>query len=294
MLDVSLRDLEYVAALETERNFTRAAQRVHIAQPAFSQAILRIERRLGVTLFDRTSRTVSPTSAGALLAARAQQILIEVTDALAATRRAGGAPPPVLHVHVSEPSLKIPREVLALLRTAFPDQAIRQTTQPHSQVREGLVNGSLTLSVGEVVRAPGIQTKLLAREFVGAILAAEHPLALKSVINLSDLATYPIVSIDDTLSRWNTLVERAFESAGVALTWSRTTTFGAATGADTVDDNRTVLVCVESMATVQPSHRLWRPITPTLSTDWYINGRDDTTTDRIIETVTTELAGHEQ
>lgn len=291
MLDVSLRDLEYVAALEIERSFTRAAQRVHIAQPAFSQAILRIERRLGVTLFDRTSRTVSPTPAGALLASRARQILIEVTDALAATRRTGDAPP-VLHVHVSEPSLKVPREVLAALRTVFPDQSIRQTTQPHSQVREGLVNGSLTLSIGEAVRAPGIQTKLLARELVGAILSTEHPLALKSVIHLTDLATYPIVSIDDTLSRWNTLVQRAFESAGVALTWSRTTTFGAATGADIVDDTRTVLVCVESMATAQPPHRVWRPIAPTLSTEWYINGRDDLTTDRIIDTVTTELAGH--
>ena len=290
MLDVNLRDLEYVSALETERNFTRAAQRVHIAQPAFSQAILRIERRLGVRLFERTSRTVSPTPAGALLASRARQIIVEVTDALAATRRTGGVPPE-LHVHVSEPSLKIPREVLTGLRTAFPDQAIRQTTQSHSQVREGLVNGSLTLSVGEAVRAPGIQTKLLARELVGAILAAEHPLALKSVIKLADLATYPIVSIDDTLSRWNTLVERAFESAGVALTWSRTTTFGAATGADIVDDTRTVLVCVESMAAEQPPHRVWRPIAPNLSTEWYINGRDEITIDRILEAVTTELAG---
>lgn len=290
MLEVNLRDLEYISALETERNFTRAAQRAHIAQPAFSQAILRIERRLGVTLFDRTSRTVSPTPAGALLASRARQILIEVTDALAATRRTGGAPPE-LHVHVSEPSLKIPRAVLSILRTAFPDQAIRQTTQPHNQVREGLVNGSLTLSVGEAVRAPGIQTKLLARESVGTILAAEHPLAAKSALCLADLAAYPIVSIDDTLSRWNTLVQRAFESAGVAPTWSRTTTFGAATGADIVDDTRTVLVCVESMAAEQPPHRLWRPISPNLSTEWYINGRDDITTGRIIETVTTELAG---
>lgn len=291
MLDMSLRDLEYVAALETERNFTRAAQRVHIAQPAFSQAILRIERRLGVTLFDRTSRTVSPTPAGALLAVRAQRILVEVADALAATKRAGGVPPE-LHVHVSEPSLKIPREVLSVLRKAFPDRAIRQTTQPHSQVREGLINGSLTLSVGEAVRAPGIQTRLLARESVGAILAGEHPLAVKSVIKLSDLATYPIVSIDDTLSRWNTLVQRAFESAGVTPIWSRTTTFGAATGADIVDDSHTVLVCVESMATEQPPHRVWRPIAPNLSTEWYINGRGEMKIDRIIETVATELARH--
>ncbi len=291
MLDVSLRELEYVAALEAERNFTRAAQHVHIAQPAFSQAILRIERRLGVKLFDRTSRTVDPTPAGALLATHARQILIDVTDAVTAVRRVAGTPP-LLHVHVSDSSLTVPRQVLSALRTAYSGQAIRQTTLPHNQVRQGLVGGSLTLAVGEAIRAPGIQSRLLARETVGALISTQHPLATKSAISLSDLADYPIVSIDDTLSRWNTLVERTLTSAGVPPTWSRTTTFGAATGSDLVDDDRTILICVECVAAEQPSHRTWRPVRPTWDTDWYLSGRDDAITSEIIETVASKLAVH--
>jgi DNA-binding transcriptional LysR family regulator len=289
MLDVSLRELEYVAALEAARNFTRAAQQVHIAQPAFSQAIRRIERRLGITLFERTSRTVTPTAAGELLAAHARVILIDVTNAVAAARRIAGTIP-VLSVHVSEPSLSTSRHVLSTLRAAFPEQEIRQTTLPHNQVRQGLVDGSLTLAVGEAIRAPGIQSILLTREAVGAILSVQHPLAAKKSIQLADFANYPIVSIDDTLSRWNLLVEKVFASAGIAPSWSRTTTFGAATGSDLVDDHRTILICVECMVVDQPAHRTWRPIEPCWSTDWYLSGRSDITTREEMETVTSQLA----
>src|SRR5699024_520666 len=115
MFDLSLQELEYVAALADERNFTRTARRVHMAQPALSQAIKRIERRLGVRLFDRTSRRVIPTVAGEVLAAEAVRIHGSVHQAVRRTRQAAGQPEH-MRVHVSEPSLTTPRQILAAIR----------------------------------------------------------------------------------------------------------------------------------------------------------------------------------
>src|SRR5258708_15906190 len=78
---MDLRQLRYMVALAEERHFTRAAAREHIAQPALSQQIRRLEDEIGVALVQRTTRRVSLTDAGELLVARARRILAEVDSA---------------------------------------------------------------------------------------------------------------------------------------------------------------------------------------------------------------------
>src|SRR5438093_1081121 len=75
---MELRQLRYLVALDEERNFTRAAAREHIAQPALSQQIRRLEEELGLALVDRTTRRVVMSDAGVALVARARRILSEV------------------------------------------------------------------------------------------------------------------------------------------------------------------------------------------------------------------------
>ena len=78
---MDLRQLRYLVALADELNFTRAAQREHIAQPALSQQIRRLEDELGLSLVERTTRQVRITEAGELLVARARRILRELEAA---------------------------------------------------------------------------------------------------------------------------------------------------------------------------------------------------------------------
>src|ERR1700758_3400710 len=78
---MELRQLRYLVALADERNFTRAAEREHVAQPALSQQIRRLEAELGLALAERTTRTVAITPAGELLLARARRILAELDAA---------------------------------------------------------------------------------------------------------------------------------------------------------------------------------------------------------------------
>lgn len=89
---MDLRQITYVEAVARNANFTRAAAELHVAQPALSVAVRRLEAELGVRLFERTSRRVSLTSAGTAFLERAARVSREV-DALADEMReyAGGA-----------------------------------------------------------------------------------------------------------------------------------------------------------------------------------------------------------
>src|SRR5262245_60298843 len=78
---MELRQLRYLVTLADERHFTRAAARLHIAQPALSQQVRRLEDELGIALVDRTTRHVALTEAGARLVARARRIIGEVDAA---------------------------------------------------------------------------------------------------------------------------------------------------------------------------------------------------------------------
>jgi LysR family transcriptional regulator, transcription activator of glutamate synthase operon len=78
---VELRQLRAVEAVARHRHFTRAAEELHVAQSALSHQVRQLERELGTPLFERTSRHVSCTEAGAVVAARARRILAEVDGA---------------------------------------------------------------------------------------------------------------------------------------------------------------------------------------------------------------------
>lgn len=96
MDDVEVRELRYFRAVAEELNFSRAAERLGMAQPPLSRAIRLLERRLGVQLFERTSRHVSLTPAGNVLFTESAKALDAVTTAVRRTRRAAQQKPAVI------------------------------------------------------------------------------------------------------------------------------------------------------------------------------------------------------
>ena len=80
---MELRQLRSVEAVARHRHFTRAAEELHLAQSALSHQIRRLEQELGIPLFERTSRRVTPTEAGEAIAARGRRVLAEVDGARA-------------------------------------------------------------------------------------------------------------------------------------------------------------------------------------------------------------------
>lgn len=91
MDDLDVRELRYFVAVAEELNFSRAAERLGMAQPPLSRAIASTERRLGVRLFERSTRQVRLTAAGDTLLAEARTVLDSMSAAVLRTRRAGAA-----------------------------------------------------------------------------------------------------------------------------------------------------------------------------------------------------------
>jgi DNA-binding transcriptional LysR family regulator len=72
---VELRQLEYFTAVAAELNFSRAAQQIHVVQSALSASVAKLEKELGVALFDRTKRQIALTAAGEVFLARAREVI---------------------------------------------------------------------------------------------------------------------------------------------------------------------------------------------------------------------------
>ncbi|MFJ7629241.1 LysR family transcriptional regulator [Streptomyces sp. NPDC097595] len=193
---MELRQLEYFVAVAEERNFTRAAERVHISQSGVSAQIRRLERELGAELFDRTARTVTLTVAGkaALEHARAAlasagavgQSVDEVTDLIRGRLTVG---------MVVGCTLTPLFEALAAFHDAHPGVELALLEDNSDRLTEGVRTGALDLAlVGTATAAPeGLHALTVISERLVAAVPAGHPLAEQRRVVLRDLVAHPIV-----------------------------------------------------------------------------------------------------
>jgi len=193
MDDVELRELRYFIAVAEELSFTRAAARLGMAQPPLSSAIGKLERKLGVTLLERTSRHVALTSAGTLLLEQGR-IAIEGVGAAIERARRKGARPDCLTVAIKPGT---GTELLAkILRLCAQDPQIpevrlrfEQSGGPAAALRSGAVDVA-------ILRTPfdqrGLDTELLMVEPRVAVLPKSHRLAGRRVLRRADLLGEPI------------------------------------------------------------------------------------------------------
>ncbi|HEY4278455.1 MAG TPA: LysR substrate-binding domain-containing protein [Conexibacter sp.] len=181
-MDVELRHLRYFVAVAEELSFTRAAVRLHIAQPPLSTQIRRLEDALGVALFDRSRRSVSLTPAGSLLLDEARRVLVQVDQALAATVRAGTGEAGRLTIGFvpSASNAALPSHVRAF-RTRYPAVELFLRELPPDDLVSALHAGSVDVSF---LYLPLVDQELssvtVLREPLVAVLPSDHPLALGS------------------------------------------------------------------------------------------------------------------
>ncbi|HYF71842.1 MAG TPA: LysR family transcriptional regulator [Nocardioides sp.] len=186
------RELRYFVAVAEELHFGRAAERLGIAQPPLSRAIRQLERRLGTTLLERTSRWVALTEAGEVLLREARTALDAVAAAERRTRRAGAAPhgrtPLVLASKAgaaNELVAKLLDRYAAEPDAAPVDVVLCGPGEQSRMLREGLADVAvLHLPYDDVT---GFDTEVLLTERQVVVLPAGHPLNARDRLCQSDL-----------------------------------------------------------------------------------------------------------
>jgi DNA-binding transcriptional LysR family regulator len=193
---MELRQLEYFVAVAEERNFTRAAERVHISQSGVSAQIRQLERELGADLFDRSARVVTLTVAGkaaleharaALAAADAvSQAVGEVADLIRGTLTVG------MVVGCTVTPLF---DALATFHRAHPGVEISLLEDNSAQLVHAVRGGTVDLAlIGAAGAIPeGLDALTIIDERLVAAVPTGHPLARSRRITLRDLVSHPIV-----------------------------------------------------------------------------------------------------
>jgi DNA-binding transcriptional LysR family regulator len=194
------RELRYFVTVAEELHFSRAAERLGIAQPPLSRAIQQLERRLGVTLLERNRRGVTLTGAGQVLLDEARAILDGTAAAARRTRRAASSTNrltlatkaganhellrKLLDAHAAEPEAA---EIEVLL-CGMGDQA--------RMLRDGRADVALMQRPFDALA--GFDTEDLLTEQQVAILPAGHPLAARTSLTMADISDVP----DLPVARW--------------------------------------------------------------------------------------------
>ncbi|MDP1656298.1 MAG: LysR family transcriptional regulator [Hylemonella sp.] len=197
--DLSTRQLRAFLALAEQRSFTRAAQQVHLSQPAFSALIRALEVALDARLFDRSTRSVELTAEGRLFETSARQLLGDFGAAVGHLRDH-------LQLRTGRVSLAALPSLAAGWLPAILADYKAQWPGVELNLHDSLSDDCLDLLRGGVVEfalastganSAGLQTEVLCSDGFHLVCRKDHPLAKRKAaeLKLKDLAPYPFVHL---------------------------------------------------------------------------------------------------
>ncbi|MFF0775144.1 LysR family transcriptional regulator [Nonomuraea wenchangensis] len=187
------RELRYFVAVAEELHFGRAAERLGIAQPPLSRAVMRLERRLGVKLLERSSRKVTLTPAGSVLLAEGRTVLAALSAAERRAREAAADEPRLVLATKAGAS----GELLAKLLDAYAaepgavtvDLLLCESQQQQRLLRDGEADAALLHLPFDATA--GFDTETLCTEGQVAVLPAGHPLTARPRLMTAEVAALP-------------------------------------------------------------------------------------------------------
>jgi DNA-binding transcriptional LysR family regulator len=192
---MELRHLRYFEAIGSTLNFTRAAERLHIAQPPLSRQIRQLEEELGAVLIDRNARPLALTKAGAFFFEQCSQVLGRIQEVQEATRRISqgqrryfgiGFVPSALYGFLPE--------LIRGYRQASPQVEVALSEMTTIQQGEALKAGRIDVGFGRLpLDDAQLICDVIADEPLVVALPLKHPLLKARRITLASLATEPFI-----------------------------------------------------------------------------------------------------
>ncbi|MDQ0376045.1 LysR substrate-binding domain-containing protein [Amycolatopsis thermophila] len=214
---MELRHLRYFTAVADTCHFGKAAERLHMAQPALSHAIRQLEAELGAPLFTRTTRQVRLTPAGEFLLGEAQRVLDAVEDSVRGVRRIADGRLGLVRVGFTGTSAfsHLPR-IARAVKATLPGVAVEVHADLLTPAQcDGLRDGDLDLGVlRPPARGDDIHLHTLEAEPLILAVPADHRLAVEPVVSMADLRTEGFITYASKDSVVNDAVLRSCQAAG--------------------------------------------------------------------------------
>ena len=210
--------LKVFRTVAEELNFRKAAELLHLSQPAVSQQIHALEEELGIALFDRSGSRVQLTDGGILLlkyARKLAQLAVEAQEAIARLQGEGGGE---LRLGASTtPAQYILPRMLGAFRKQHPRTAISMISGNTERIVSALLNDEITLGIIEGPAASrAVHKQLFLREKLVLIVEKKHPWARSSGILISALSEASLL-LRERGSGTRRVVEMALRRAGLRL-----------------------------------------------------------------------------
>jgi DNA-binding transcriptional LysR family regulator len=201
---MELRHLRYFVAVAEELNFSRAAQRLHIAQPALSNQIKALENELGVQLLERTRRIVRLTEAGKTLLADARPLLADAQTVELHARGAQKGETGTIHIgYVLTAANAQLASIVKAFRQSYPGVEPDLAQLATGAQIVGLKNRRLDVGfVRPPVNAPELETEVIGEEKMVVAVASGDPLARKKRLTWQDLNGRTVLSVHPSVANY--------------------------------------------------------------------------------------------
>lgn len=215
-MNVTLRQLRAFVTLAHLQSFTRAAEQMHLTQPALSLLLRQLEENLGTKLVDRTTRSLELTAAGRELMPRAERVLGDLEHALSGVKEfvAKEQGRLVLAAPLLLSSALLP-EAVALFRARYPSVSLMLKDSLPQHVLPNVRNRVADLGLGTFhADEPDIERTTLFTDPLVAVCARDHPFARKARVTWRELANVPVIGLTrDSIFR--ELAEQGFQRVGL-------------------------------------------------------------------------------
>jgi LysR family transcriptional regulator, cyn operon transcriptional activator len=212
-----LRHIRYLKAVVDYGSFTRAAQMLHVSQPALSQQIRELEESLGAQLLDRSGRQVRPTDRGAVYIRYVRHVLDQLDEAARAVRDVEDLSNGSLRLGVT-PSVAayLVGPLSQRFRASYPGIALSiRVAAQKEEIEPALRDDALDLGIGfGDLPAEDIETIPLHEERLALIVGADHACAVNTAVIAEEVAAMPLALLDRSFST-RRVVDRYFASRGL-------------------------------------------------------------------------------
>ena len=202
---MEIRQLRYFRAVAEELNFHRAAEKLHVAQPALSRQVHALELGLGVTLFERQPRGVALSPAGHVFLEDTRRILSELRRAEERVRRVDQGQLGTVRIGFNEIAARKPYlpGIFQATRARFPDIEMKLTLLTSQPQIEALRTGEI--DAGFLFHRPTADSDLMALAIdddnYAIAMPSNHPLARKPHIHLADVRDEPFIMMSQHTNR---------------------------------------------------------------------------------------------